>query len=533
MQPGSLTPATIRCDVKRSWIMRRIFALLLLALPIAAPGQTTGEIDSVTMNGPTVALSWTPDAATAYRVERAQGITNTAWSSLLTLWPNGTNGAFRESVSNSTVFYRLVSLTNKLAGGERMITFVPHPAGGNMVVEIVTPRFPRYTNSAGVVLTVSTWIIGNDNFTGDAAFEDVGLLHLRHLFPGNSDSVGVRSDGEIDYGGTNSIAGLAAVVRFALGMTPDLNGHYLHDLVEVEPLYNNVGLNTFSHPGIAAANVLATHGATFSNRVAYLIGGENPTCPALVTKEAGSSDTGAGIVSNRAYAYPAGYATNRLLIDYDLVRWTTNFAGEQSAYFDINSNGVADAGSDYLMGQGIPSLGGKRYYSPDLCRALTNNGIFTLATWPTNFANPLESETFWSIRNAPDRYAQVGAACTNLKVLLHFAYEDHSQGAADKPHVHQAYDGYRTAGLWTRLNPDRAYANSLSSSFGAVSPDNAANTQPADWNTALSWSYTNTSFAAAYYYAVLTCAAEMSDRTWVTNWSPNLAVPLVVYTNGP
>ena len=58
----------------------------------------------------------------------------------------------------------------------------------------------------------------------------------------------------------------------------------------------------------------------------------------------------------------------------------------------------------------------------------------------------------------------------DLKVMLVFAQEDHAQAAQDKPHIHQAFQGFRfEARLWVRLNPDRAYVQSLIPTAGMIS----------------------------------------------------------------
>jgi len=101
--------------------------------------------------------------------------------------------------------------------------------------------------------------------------------------------------------------------------------------------------------------------------------------------------------------------------------------------------------------------------------------------------------------------------------MLVFAFEDHMQPAADKPHIHHAYDGLHLGGRWIRLNPDSAYAE--------YSPDNNANNQPANWNLIRFWGHTNTLADEAGLAAI----SEMADRTYANNWSNNLADAIVAY----
>ena len=75
------------------------------------------------------------------------------------------------------------------------------------------------------------------------------------------------------------------MIRFASGAIPDADGNYISDWSAVPLLTDNVGLYAFSHPGIAATNVLALYGDELS--VAYFVGRENPTVPALSAMELG------------------------------------------------------------------------------------------------------------------------------------------------------------------------------------------------------------------------------------------------------
>lgn len=102
------------------------------------------------------------------------------------------------------------------------------------------------------------------------------------------------------------------------------------------------------------------------------------------------------------------------------------------------------------------------------------------------------------------------------------------QVAQDKPHIHQAFQGFRfEAGLWVRLNPDRAYVQSLISAAGEGFPDNPANTQPDNWMLIGTYAYPGQETAARL--VPLAAVAEMADRTHFDRWDENLGQVLYIY----
>ncbi len=132
----------------------------------------------------------------------------------------------------------------------------------------------------------------------------------------------------------------------------------------------------------------------------------------------------------------------------------------------------------------------------------------------------------------------------NMKVMLVFAQNDHAQVAQDKPHIHQLYQGFRfEARLWVRLNPDRAYVESLIQIAGATLPgtpgitptpgpnldfpDNPANTQPADWAQIGAYAYPGQGLAGSL--VPLAAVAEMADRAHSGDWDENLGQVLYTY----
>ena len=424
------------------------------------------------------------------------------------------------------------------AAGERFITYIPSEGIGNIAVQVSIPNTPRYDDGAGVIVDVATFFTESRRFHLSLDVTQIGMIHISYLWPGKSDPTGAKSDGTFDYGGEDSIQALRDVIRFASGQIADVDGFYMNELMAMTPLTDQVGLYAFSHPGIAAVNVMALYGDELPN-VGYLIGRENPTLDALSSVELGYWDEDRRPVNNPLYTYPGSYTATEIVLDYRDVRWDPTYTQPGwdyvgRAYLDLNGNGVLD-GSDFAFGPRIPTMYDKRYYSAALTLALRESGALTEASWPVDLATPEEARNMWPFRSSVQRYPELISQAPNLKVMLVFADRDHVQPSLDKPHIHHAYDGFsHAAGLWTRLNPDQAYVNWVSEEIGATFPDNPANTEPGNWMDIRSWSYRDILNAAKM--VPLAAVAEMADRLHEAIWDDNLEATLVdapAPTGGP
>jgi hypothetical protein len=118
--------------------------------------------------------------------------------------------------------------------------------------------------------------------------------------------------------------------------------------------------------------------------------------------------------------------------------------------------------------------------------------------------------------------------------MLVFARNEHAQVAVDKPHIHQAFQGFRFAAQpattelrWVRLNPDRAYIQQFFPTAGAGFPDNPANTAPIDWLEIQEWAYPSEGILANL--VPLAAVAEMADRAHAGRWDENLGSVLYRY----
>lgn len=245
------------------------------------------------------------------------------------------------------------------------------------------------------------------------------------------------------------------MIHYAAGQIPDRDGYYLKDRSSIPPLLGNIGLYAFSHPGIAAVDVLALYGDKIG--VAYFVGRENPTLDTLTAVEAGYFDENNRPVLNPLYTYLEDYSPTQISIDYSSIRWDPEYHEKGSPYvgvpyFDLNGNDILDGG-DHPLGTRVPTMYDKRSYSTALFQALQANGALTEANWPADVAMPDEAAALWPFRESAERYPELAAKTPDLKVMLVFADRDHVQPAPDKPQIHQAFNGfYHAADLWTRID---------------------------------------------------------------------------------
>lgn len=398
---------------------------------------------------------------------------------------------------------------------------------GLVAVRIDIPEYPRYGNSAPIVVIASTWFVEKYN-EPTTPFHlvynpiDVGAIAVSHLWPGKRDpETGIASDGRYDFGGPDSLAALRDSIRFALGIIPDNRGFFLHELLDIEPLYENVGLFASSHAGVVATNVMAYFGESLQG-LKYFVGRENPTLAEMYPLEIGHFDEQRNPVFNPYYD-ASGYTSTSIAVDYSTLDWIQN-----EDYPEGRPTFRVPGGTDYVLDDKGPKINGKRWFSYALTQALLDNDALAISIWPSDLATPQQTGDFWTYRITVSNYEAIGAQLPELRVLLPFAAQDHVQAAPDKPHIRQAYDGFqKTAGLWTRLNCDLAYVQSeihTSATLEAGFPDNDANTEPSDWFAiAESWGFASRLAGQMTAQTIpLAGIAEMADRVRADDWSDNL-----------
>lgn len=413
---------------------------------------------------------------------------------------------------------------NAAKPGEHIVTLINCEENGEIAVRIDVPENPRYGDSAPIVVIASTWFVEKYN-EEKTEFHlvynpvDVGAVAVSNLWPGKTDKeTGISSEGTYDFGGPDSLAALRDTIRFATGEIPNTEGRYLDELIAIEAPYDNVGLFASSHAGVVATNVMAYHGEDLG-ALKYFVGRENPTMSEMYALEIGHFDDHANPIYNPYYDHE-GYEKTSIEVDYSTVGWIQNTEyPEGRPYF-----GVSD-GEDYILDDKGPNIDGKRYFSYALTQALLDNEAFTLKNWPDDLGKPDEVKGFWEYRTPIENFELIGEKLPDLKVLIPFCSKDHVQTAPDKPHIRQAYDGFKDrAGLsWVRLNMDLSYIQSEideSASLKGGFPDNEINSEPNDWyEEAASWGFAEKLGEELTAKTVpLAGIAEMVDRVEFDKW---------------
>ena len=352
--------------------------------------------------------------------------------------------------------------------------------GMDIAVMVASPLTPRYPEGAGVVVVASPVFTETDGFMTDPDLTTLGLIQVSYLWPGRTDQrTGVKSSGTFDYGGDLSVKILRDVIRFAANRMADKSGRYMVSLTSVSPLVEEVGVYAFSDAGLPAIRALSLYGTQLQG-LGYFIGREIPTVDTTSCLEIGTYNAAGQPVYNPFYIYPTSFSSTALTLNYTNLRWDSTFTSIYSKavgrpYLDLDGNGKLGS-TDYVFDGQIPVMFGKRYYSTTLTAALLANGALSLFAWPADLATPQEAAQAWQIRQTPGLFAamQSDEIIQNMKVMLVFARNEHAQVVQDKPHIHQLYQGLRfEARLWVRLNPDRAYVESLFQNAGLTSPGNA------------------------------------------------------------
>jgi hypothetical protein len=414
-----------------------------------------------------------------------------------------------------------------LAGSEAsdtLVTWLDVAGVGSIALRIDEPDAARYAEGAPVIVEASGWFTTSFGFEEMSALTGIGAIAVSCLWPGTSDSeTGISSGGVNDHAGPDAMAALRDAIRFACGLQTDANGDYLADLTASTPLYDNVGLYAFSHSGVAATNVMAYEGQHFAP-LKYFVGGENPTCDELYALQLGYWDDDDGsLVTHPYYQYPADYSPTALSVDYSTAGWTWSVPVGAPTLTRPDT-------SLFVFGSKGPSINGVRFYSRAVTAALAANNAFDPDPWPADVATPAMVNDFWPdrvcVNGAESNYDEVGTNLPDLKVMLVFAADDHVQVSLDKPHIHQAWDGFiTTANLtWVRMNPDQSYIAVYNPAQAGSYLERDALDEPGDWLNARNWGYNNAKFKQEQ--VIQAAFGEMADRTRAGDWSLDLAAVL-------
>ncbi len=398
-------------------------------------------------------------------------------------------------------------------------TFLPSGTGGpeGIYTEIVVPDKQRYDDGAPVVIHVAGgWAPDGMNIAQDALTP--GFVEIRFNFPGGGQP-GKRSGGTYDDRGEACIKASRDVVRFALGLTADVNGKYLKDLTaDITPLSNNVGLCGWSNGGNATLTTAGLYGKALNN-LAWIVNWESPVGDGMPSVEAGSKQK-----LNPAYNANTGeWDLSTLSFSDTLVVSKPGVPVLRGGLFiDIDNDGFPNEATDFLL---TPYLyrgaETKVFYSNRVIEEADGRGLIPPGA-ASHLATKEETGIFWNWRNAETHIASAISDNPDLMFIICASAMDHVQGAPDHPHVLTQYDLMQRAGCrFVRLNPDRSYCEEVGGVEFPKAADNDAFQLFSHLSIATGLEPEGPNFIPDLIY-VSAAVLELADRTWGNELTSNL-----------
>ena len=427
---------------------------------------------------------------------------------------------------------------------------------GALAVRIYAPAAAqaRYADGAPVLI----WVAGGK--TPGSLRNDLpaaaDLVIITFLFPGGSDpTAGRHSDGFYDVRGVNCIQALRDVILYAAGELTDDQGRTIDEVAPVPVLYDNIGLLGSSNGGNIVVAVAALYGDELTGHLRYIIQWESPVS-SQIGRDLGriwlKPSTLQGDYFNPRYL---SYGPLVLDVDYSDLTFDPdgslyrvfhdgNGDGEYSTVEDpathlqvpdLNLDGVLTLDEDFPLDT-HPSPSGKGMYSRPVTHALANQDTFGGA-WPSDIATPIEADAYWDLREAVRLYdgrspSRALASIPDLKGMILAGVRDHVQSAPDKPHIHQAFDGWNTNGAWAQINPSPAYLIEADPSLAGRTDllNRVPNTPPAEWEHAASYCVPEDIPAATYQLAAVW---QMADRAQGVFTPTPAGGELITYVDSP
>ncbi len=421
--------------------------------------------------------------------------------------------------------------------------------GGTLALRIYAPASSsdaRYTDGAPVVI----YVPGSDTAgsLSVALPQADDMIRIVFLFPGGSSSAsGRHSDGTYDHRGTNCIAALLDVVRYAAGELTDSDGKTIDERLAVDVLHDNIGLIGSSNGGNIVTAVAAQHGAELAGHLRYIVQWESPVSSQIATVDLGGVmlDCPGGRRTRLNVVNPHYRAYGPLTIDVDYSQITYDATDLHHPVFldgtgdghyttvldpstgcqtpDLNFDGTLGTDEDFPLAS--YSDGTKQFYSRPATQAMADHHLFG-GSWPGKIATVAQANAFWDLREAVRLYPNAMAKVPGLEGMVLATVIDHVQATPDKPHIHQAFDGWNALGAWVQINPDPAYLVEADPSLAGRTdlPHNSPNTPPSDWSDVESYAVPED-----ISNRVLRSAAvhQMADRAHAATPSTPTATPTV------
>lgn len=358
------------------------------------------------------------------------------------------------------------------------------------------------------------------------------MLVIYFLFPGGIDhETGRRPDGIYDHRGMNCIKALRDVILYASGKLSDVYGRKIDDVISTPILHNNIGLIGVSNGGNIVIATPAIYGDEMKDYLKYIIQWESPVSSQIATVDLGPirfDCTPNNFVNPRYISY------NPLFLEVDFSDICYNASESVYKVFhdgngdkhyttitrpdtglptpDLNLNGVLELNEDFPLSSYTD--GKKDFYSRSVTHALADNNVFS--EWPDDIANPEEADSYWNLREAVRLYSDAIKNIPDLRGMILASSKDHVQSAPDKPHIHQAFDGWNNSNAWVKINPSPHYLIEIDSSLAERDdlPNNKPNIPPSNWSI---YDYCIPEDIPDGIYQ-LASIHEMADRVYYNRW---------------
>lgn len=366
-----------------------------------------------------------------------------------------------------------LTLPSDVAGTEGLAVLVRHPASKDR----------RYPNGAPVVVIVPEgWGPGNFERNPIATrIASYGFVVVEALFPG-AEGLARKSGGTYDFRGTNCLAALRDVLRYAGDVATDTDGMKLTDRLGFADT-TNLGVYGKANGANAAIVTLAQHGDALPE-VAWFLAWEAPIGDQYADGELNSNPFyEPGTCDLTTCPWPGLEATLRF--DYTGQTGATDFGngadnGAGLFFLDTDDNGVASE-TEFAFRTMIPGPGpdGVLLHPSQELRAnidAVRDDLFEDRPGPPWLATTAQTAAFWQLRDGALRIQEAHQAFPGLMVMHLGTLFDHSQTASDYPHARSHVNGWLQAGHgWVRMNPDAVYMAHVTEQDPDGYVDNPAN----------------------------------------------------------
>ncbi len=402
--------------------------------------------------------------------------------------------------------------------------------GGTLAVRIYPPVETRYSEGASIIIYVpgADTPGGLRNFYQDKCRD---MIVIYFLFPGGVDRFSGRvSDGVYDHRGLNCIKALRDVILYAAGKLKDSMGRSIDEVVSVPILHDNIGLIGVSNGGNIVVAVAALYGEELKGYLRYIIQWESPVSSQIATVDLGPIRHNCS-PNNFVNPRYLGYNPMVLQVDYSDLCYDSSINlvfhdGNNDHHYttvidprtglptpDLNLNGVLELDEDFPLSAYTDGVA--RFYSRPVTHALLENNVFN-GSWPRGIASVEEADRYWDLREAVRLYDEALRNIPDLRGMILASIKDHVQSAPDKPHIHQAFDGWILNHGWVKINPDPEYIVEVDASLAGRSdlPMNKPNTPPRDWSN---YDYCVPEDIPDTFYQIASIW-EMSDRVYYNHW---------------